>query len=163
MRLVVVVAALVVCFVDRALCQLHCAKPTDSDIENVISLGIRGGDASATANVDLMRFQLVCLAYSQERNLFRFVSALVEYTCTGNAACPDGTVVEQFESECVSGSWSHQIRESSDNTRTQMPIASFDTTELRENCAFCVHPLLAPGIGIPVANTPDDENHCVGE
>ena len=86
----------------------------------------------------------------------------MEYTCTGNAACPDGTVVEQFEAECVSGSWSSLVRGSNDNTRTLTPAATF-STELRENCAFCYSPELATAAGIPAANRPDVENHCVGE
>ena len=154
---------LVACIIGRAFCQMYCAYPTNSDIADVISLVIRGGDASATADIDLARlFRPVCLAYSQERGRFRGISALVEYTCTGNAACPDGTVVEQFEADCVSGSWSYLVRGSPDNTRTLTPAATF-TTELRENCAFCYSPELATAAGIPAANRPDDENHCVGE
>ena len=150
------------CIIGRASCQLDCAYPTNSDIADVISLVIRGGDASATADIELVHFRLVCLAYSQERGRLRGVSALVEYTCTGIAACPDGTVVEQFEADCVSGSWSHLVRGSGDNTRTSTPTATF-TTELRENCAFCYSPELATAAGIPAANRPDDEIHCVGE
>ena len=51
----------------------------------------------------------------------------MEYTCTGNVECPDGTVVEQFEAECVSDGWSYLVRGSGDNTRIEMPNASFTT------------------------------------
>ena len=155
--------ALLVCLLGRASCQLDCAEPTESDFANVISLVIPDSENPTTPEINLIRFRTVCLAYSQERGRFRGVSALVEYTCTGNAACPADAVVEQFEADCVDGSWSHLVRGSIENTRTQMPDASFTTTELRENCAFCYSPGLANAAGVPAGNTPDEENHCVGE
>ena len=163
MRLVVVVAALVGCFVDHASSQSDCAEPTERDFENVIPLVIPDSENPTTPEIDLIDFKPVCLAHSQERGRFRGVSALVAYTCTGNALCPDGTAVEQFEADCDSGSWSHLVRNSGDNTRTQMPNASFSSTNLRENCAFCYSPKLANVAGLPSDHTPDDENHCVGE
>ena len=152
--------ALLVCLLCRVSCQLDCAEPTESDFANVISLVIPDSENPTTPEINVIHFMPVCLAYSQERGRFRGVSALVEYTCTGNALCPDGSVVEQFEAECVSGSWSHQVRASIDYTRTQMPYASFT---IEQNCAFCYSPGLATAVGIPVANRPDDENHSVGE
>ena len=96
--------ALLACLLGHVSCQLDCANITGSDMENVISLVIPDSESPTTPEINLIRIRPVCLAYSQERGRFRGVSALVEYTCTGNALCPDGTVVEQFEAECVSGS-----------------------------------------------------------
>ena len=141
-----------------ASCQSDCAYPAGSDLEDVIMSSIPTGDNPATPTVDVLDFHPVCLAYSQERDRYRYVSVVIEYTCTGNANCPSGTAVEQFESQCSGGAWSHSVQGDVDNTRTENPTANFSTTT-REDCAFCFSPATAAAFSI----TTDDVTHCVGK
>ena len=99
----------------------------------------------------------MCLAYSQERDRYRFVSVVVEYICTGHANCPSGTAVEQFDSQCSGGTWSHSVEGDVDNIRTVDPTANFSTTT-KEDCAFCFSPALASNLRL----TTDTVTHCVG-
>jgi len=139
-------------------CQNDCAYPTDSDLENVIMSSIPTGDNPATPTVNVLDFHPVCLAYSQERDRYRFVSVVVQYNCTGNADCPSGTAVEQFDSQCSGGTWSHSVQGDVDNTRTENPTANFSTTT-RENCSLCLSPATAAGFSL----TTDNVTHCVGK
>ena len=143
-------------------CQSDCNLPTNSDIANVIGHMIRSGDNAQQPQVTLLNVHHVCRAVSQERGRYKYISLLAEYMCVGSALCPDGTATEQFETGCLNGNWSNNVQGSTTNTRTRNPTATFSTT-LREDCGFCFSPELAPTVGVPVANAPDDDHHCVGE
>ena len=97
MRLTILAALIIVLTADGASGQMDCPKITNAKLESVIA----GNLLIREENVDVLSFHPVCLAYSQERDRYRFVSVVVEYTCTGNARCPSGTAVEQFESQCI--------------------------------------------------------------
>ena len=136
-------------------CQQDCALPTNDDLEDVIGQILTSGDSSPTPVINVTRFHPVCLAFSQEQGRYRYVSVVVEYTCT-DTNCPPGTAVEQIESQCsVGGMWSNSVQGSTENTRTVNPQASFSTTT-REDCAFCLSPELAAGLA-------DNVTHCVGK
>ena len=136
-------------------CQ-DCALPTNHDLEVVIEGILTSGDSPTPPVINVTSFHPVCLAFSQEQDRYRFVSVVVEYTCTGNT-CPSGTAVEQVESQCsVSGMWSNSVQGSTENTRTVNPQASFSTTT-REDCAFCLSPERSGTLST------DDVTHCVGE
>ena len=157
------VGALVACFLlGLVSCQLDCDLPMDSDIANVIGLVIRSGENPQQPQITLVSVRHVCRAFSEESGRYRFVSVLVEYMCEGNANCPTGTATEQFETGCLNGNWSNNVRGSNTNIRTQNPTATFSTT-LREDCSFCISPELAPTVGVPAAFAPDTDHHCVGE
>ena len=141
-----------------AFCQMDCPGITEAALENVIRNNIPTGDNPATPTIDVLDFHPVCLAYSQERDRYRFVSVVVEYTCTGNARCPSGTAVEQFDSQCSSGTWSHIVLGDADNIRTESPTATLSTTT-REDCAFCLSPATADTFSL----TTDTVTHCVGK
>ena len=150
------IAALIVVLTAGGVSQ-DCPEITEAALENdVIVKSIPEHDIS-TATVDVLNFHPVCLAYSQERDRYRFVSVVVQYTCTGNANCPSGTAVEQFDSQCSSGTWMHSVLGDFDNTRTKKPTANFSTTP-RENCSLCVSPATATGPRL----TTDPVTHCVG-
>ena len=138
--------------------QSDCPEITEAALENVIANNIRTGDNPQTPTVDVLSFHPVCLAYSQERDRYRFVSVVVEYTCTGNPNCPSGDAVEQFESECDGGTWSHSVQSNTDHTRTVNSTANFLTTT-REDCAFCFAPTLATSLSLIT----DMATHCVGK
>ena len=140
-------------------CQ-DCSPPTASDLETVIADIFKSGDASASPTINLASFNVVCRAFSQQQNLLRGVSVVVEYTCSGFSGCPMGTVIEQIESGCSSGSWSNRVGGTTDSsrTRTTSPTATLSTTA-RDDCHSCLSDLLADDAGV----TTDSVTHCVGE
>ena len=142
-------------------CQ-DCSPPTASDMETVIAAIIQSGDASTDPVITIADFKVVCRAFSQQEDLLRGVSVVVEYTCTDHANCPTGTVTEQIESGCSSGSWTNRVAGTTDPTRlrTTSPTATLSTTA-RDDCSFCFSEFLADdaGAGFPT----DPVTHCVGE
>ena len=157
MRLTIIAALIVVLTAGGVSGQVDCPEITEATLKDVIGSNIVTGEGSPPPTVDVLSFHSVCLAYSQERDRYRFVSVVVEYTYTGNANCPSGTAVEQFDSQCSGGAWSHSVQGDVDNTRTVNPTANFSTTT-REDCAFCFSPALATAFSI----TTDPVTHCVG-
>ena len=139
-------------------CQEECSFPTNDDLEQVIKEIIETGDSSIDADVDVMRFHPVCLAFGQQQDRYRLVSVVVEYTCSGNTNCPSGTVVEQIESGCDGGVWSNMVLGNTDFTRSVSTEANFTTTT-REDCSSCLSTELASILG----PTTDSVTHCVGK
>ena len=156
MFLTIIAALIVVLAAGDASGQMDCPEITEAALENVIENNIPSGNGSPPT-VDVLSFHPVCLAYSQDRDRYRFVSVVVEYTCTGHVNCPSGTAVEQFDSQCSGGTWRHSVVGDVDNTRTENPTADFSTTT-REDCAFCFSPAIATSLSI----TTDNVTHCVG-
>ena len=157
-QLVLVLVAVVV---GTGYSQDGCMPPTASDMERVIAAIIRSGDSATEPEITVSNFNVVCRAFAQRQDLLRIVSVVVEYTCTNNNNCPSGgTVVEQIESGCDSGSWSNTVSGSSNppEIRSQSPVATLSTTA-REDCSFCLSPQLAAIQG----PTTDTVTHCVGE
>ena len=116
-----------------------CAYPTTSEVEDVVYRTLRGGDNPEMFTVEVEDFHAVCLVHDDQRGRYRFVSLVVEYTCSGSGLCPSQSpTVEQFESECGANEvWRHSVLSSVDHTRTQNPTADF-STNTREDCALCV-------------------------
>ena len=158
MRLIILATLIVVLTAGGVSGQTDCPEITEAAMENVIMSSIPTGDNPATPTVDVLDFHPVCLAHGQERDRYRYVSVMVEYNCTGNANCPSGTAVEQFESDCDKGTWSHLVSDIGRNIRTVSPTANFSTAT-REDCAFCISPDIAAGFGIVT----DTVTHCVGK
>ena len=135
----------------------NCSLPTDEDLENVIKLIITYTEETpAIPTVDVTDFYVVCLAFSDSRDLYRSVSVVVQYTCVGNSNCPMGEVVEQIECECKDQEWS-TAQVGVEQSRLQDPLASL-TTPAREDCAFCFSPVLAERLSLST----DEVTHCVG-
>ena len=162
----VFVVALVAGFLDHGYCQLDCAFPEESDFESVIADSLLDGSNTLRPTITISRSQIVCLAHSEERGRYRFYSVLVNYTCPrgSNTNCPDDGVylVEQFEAQCRSESWSGIVLGSFDDTRDESPEATFDTS-LREDCSFCVSEEKRPNTPLPLELVLDPVTHCVGE
>jgi len=157
MRLTALATLIVVLAAGGVSGQMDCPEFTEAAMENVIANYIETGDNPQPPILDILRLRPVCLAYSQERDRYRFVSVVVEYTCTGHANCPSGTAVEQFDSQCSSGTWRHSVLSDVDNARRENPTADISTTT-REDCALCLSPATAAGLGL----TTDNVAHCVG-
>ena len=144
--------------VDISSCQLDCAYPTGSDVESVISSVIPNGENPSVPTINVTSIHLVCLAHGDERDRYRLVSFLVQYACLGNPNCPFGIVLEQFESECVTGVLDNAVLGATDHTRTTDPSANMSTSP-REDCAFCLSPDLASIYGLLT----DSLTHCLGK
>ena len=138
----------------------QCFPPEVEDLEGVVASIVQIGDGSQMPVVDLTSFNVVCRAYSSQEGLLRYVSVVVNYTCTGHSNCPPDTAVEQIESGCQGGSWTDTVSGSSEPSeiRTQTPEADLSTTA-RDDCSVCFSPLLATDQGA----TTDPVTHCVGE
>ena len=138
------------------VCQIDCDLPTSSDLKDVITEALIFGDNPTTPNISVTNFHSVCLAHGQERDRYRYLSVVVEYTCINSGNCPSSSAVEQFETECDGGMWDYEVLSSSINTRTQNPTANFSTTT-RGDCLLCLSPELASGSSLIT----DDLTHCV--
>lgn len=141
------------------LSQTDCTLPTNNDIATLIVSVLQSGHDLNITTIDVTDFQLLCLAYSEEQNRYRYFSVLVEYTCIGNTNCPSGTAIEQLDSQCNSGVWGG-VGGNFEDIRTQDPIDT-SSTFTREDCALCISPDLISILGIPIVA--DNETHCVGE
>ena len=165
MRLVFALA-LVASFVGHGYCQsIDCALPEASDIQPAMADSILAGDNASPPNITITRFEILCLALSEERGRYRGYSVLVEYTCNGYVDCPTGIAEEQFEGECESdnGIWSGSVSGGTSFTRTEDPTAEFDVTVGREDCSVCFSPEKGPDAGLDAAINIDPDTHCVGE
>ena len=137
-----------------------CPEPQGTDLENVIALIIRAGDASAPPDITLLNSNVVCRAFGEQQGLLRGVSVVVEYTCTGHSNCQTDTVVEQIESGCLNGAWSNSVGGTTASASIRSPLnGSSLSTTAREDCARCFSTQLAEDQG-PVT---DRITHCVGE
>ena len=139
--------------------QNNCLPPTPSQLEEVISDIIKEGDNAAAPTVVLTDYNIVCRAFGEEEGQLRQVSVVVEYTCTGHARCPTGSVVEQIEAECNEGAWTDNVAGGPDDVRTQLPLATLTTSD-RDDCAFCFSPTKAANSG--AGGTSDNVTHCIG-
>ena len=162
MRLTVLAILIVVLTAGGVSGQMDCPNITEVALKNVIRDNIPTGDNPATPTVEVLDFHPVCLAYSQERDRYRYVSVVVEYTCTGNVDCPFGTAVEQIHSECSNGTWIGRVARIGSNFRTINTTANFSTTT-REDCAFCFSPRVAEALDLTNDHVTDAITHCVGK
>ena len=155
------VVTLVALLVASVSCQeLDCAFPTNSDIDRIVSNAIQSADTPAEPTITLIGdFHTVCLAFSEQKDRYRAISVLVQYTCEDNSNCPSGTVAEQFEAQCNDNNeWTNNVLGSTVFTRTMFPSAT-TSTQRREDCSFCASPEKANDVG----TTTDAVTHCVGE
>lgn len=140
-------------------CQRDCPEITRADLEKILAEIIRLDAEETTINVT--DFHPVCLAYSRERERYRYVSVVVEYTCRGSEDCPTiSPAVEQIESQCIDGVWNRTAISSAQHTRTVSPAANF-LTPTRSNCSFCLSPELITALALTY--TADNTTHCVGK
>lgn len=156
-----IATVLVLWFLGLTSCQKDCAYPTAVDIENHIVDILQSDDSSSTPTVTVTSYHPLCLAYSEQRNRYRYFSVLAEYTCTGSTSCPSGSAVEQFDSQCSTSSrtWGG-ISNSFELIRRENPSATLSTAT-REDCSLCTSADFA--LVLELTSTPDDETHCIGE
>ena len=151
---------LVIALVGISHAQTDCPEPQVTDIETVIALIVRAGDAFAPPDITLLNSNVVCRAFGEQQGLLRGVSVVVEYNCTGHSDCQTDTVVEQIESGCLNGAWSNNVGGTTDSTFIRSPLnGSSLSTTAREDCSFCFSEKLAEDQG----PSTDRITHCVGE
>ena len=163
---------LVAVFVAAGLCDdsdeaprpLWCPSPTRSQLENVIGPIIEAGDTSETAVVELIDFHIVCRAFTRQQDRLRYVSVVVQYSCTGHVNCPSGTVTEQIEAACFGDEqWTlYDVETSYDNIRSTTTEANLTTTT-RYDCVVCLSPELIQADSQFSTYITDHVTHCVGE
>ncbi len=104
------------------------------------------GDAGTI--VQLLQFNIVCLAQGTVRDTNRSLSLIAEYRDAG------GTVATtQLHLQCVGGTWSTNNFGSS-STAASTPTNGTLTTTLRTDCFLCLN---------PSQGGPEGEHHCRGE
>ena len=164
-HLVLPVLALIVVPVS---CQSDCPPFNESDLGNTDARSRAGlvvgafqavsGDPSLV-NVQVHTSRIVCLVSGRNRDTYRGVSVVVNYTCTGaHSNCNGNPILSQFEFECVAGTtWSPIVSGSAANIITTPPSGNFSTT-LRRDCGVCVSPMRSP-----FGTITNNEQHCGGE
>ena len=87
-------------------------------------------ETPAIPTVDVTDFHVVCLAFSDSRDLYRSVSVVVQYTCVGNSNCSMGEVVELIECECIDQEWStlSTTQDGVEHTRLLATFSQFNNT-----------------------------------
>ena len=138
----------------------NCMPPTTAQLESVIAAILTAEDM--IPEITLSNFTVVCRAFAQQQDLLRFVSVVVEYTCTGADTCPSETAVEQIESGCQGESWSNNVLETTSSSliRSQSPTATL-TTSARDDCSYCAsQALVSSQLGDYGSDT---TTHCVCE
>lgn len=136
-----------------------CPVISHSEVESLIGETFIVGDNPATPTINLESFHIVCLAPGITRGEYRYVSLLASYTCGGNANCPSGTAVSQFDFSCYRGVWEDTIFFNSDHIRNDDPLSDFSTAA-QESCSICASQEALVGFG---ELTTDNATHCVGE
>ena len=109
--------------------------------------------------VQVLDYNIVCQTIGMQRDTFRSVSVVVNYTCDGISwAFCDGTpLLSQFEFECGSGNaWIAGYGGSTDGIFTQMSDGDLSTPP-RTDCGVCISPLRR-GFSLITNNS----NHCGG-
>ncbi len=104
------------------------------------------GDAGSI--VQLLQFNIVCLAQGTVRDTYRSLSLIAEYRDAG------GTVATiQLHLQCVGGTWSTRNFGSS-SAAASTPTNGTLTTTLRTDCFLCLN---------PSQGGPEGAHHCLGE
>ena len=149
-------------------CQVNCPMFNETDLgttDTSSTTGLIGaafqavsGDPSLPVSVQVHDSNIVCLRSGQTRDMYRGVSVVVNYTCTGTPSeCTGNTTLSQFEFECVANPtlrWAPSVGGSATNIITTPPSASLSTV-LRTDCGVCVSPT-RPGF----ATITNNEQHC---
>ena len=128
-------------------CQDSCEKITTGDLGMSNMLDNTGLVATVliqgenqTVNVSILDMNIVCEArYNMMQDRYKYTSVVVLFDRTRQGS--DGNVsvttdLEQFDFECVNGTWSSN---NSITTRTTDPIANLSST-LDPDCQQCINP-----------------------
>lgn len=139
--------------------------------EGLIASSYEVGDAAEPPLVQILDYNLVCLAAGVSLGRYRWVSLVVRYICDGavpalaQGPCGDNLeVTAQFDFGCVESGgepprWEVGVPFIGVNTYVSFPADGDFSTPVRISCSFCVHPeegMAALGVAVEV------ESHCAG-
>ena len=113
----------------------------------------------ARPSVQVLGYNIVCQTTGMQRNTFRSVSVVVNYTCDGISwAFCDGTpLLSQFEFECGTGNaWIPGEGGSTVGAFTEISDGDL-STPLRADCGTCISPLRTL-----FGSITNNSNHCGG-
>ena len=114
---------------------------------------------STQPTITVLRNHTVCLSVGPTRGSVSSIALVIQYNCTGSAACPPGgSATEQYDLGCNNQSqWSFAQFGDRERGRTTDPTANFDTS-LRTDCGACF-PVYTNQTDPP---TIDPVTHCHG-
>ena len=141
-----------------------CTLIQRDQLPTLVAETYRSGDSSAAPSVSVERMSVLCTAQDAAKGRYRSVSVLVNYTCDGSGACPDGAVVSQFDFSCDddSGGWEAlALSTTTDGVRTDDPQSNFSTSA-KTGCSYCASQEAIEAAGLSDSSS-DVLTHCVGE
>ena len=117
------------------------------------------GQPPARPLVQVFGYNIVCQTTGMQRNTFRYVSVVANYTCDGISwnFCNSTPLLSQFEFGCGTGNeWVATVDGSTGGIFTEISDGDL-STPLRTDCGVCISP--ARNAFISITNNP---NHCGG-
>ena len=147
------------CQVDCPMFSVSELGATDMQTQGgLIGAALRAasGDPSQPVSVQVHDSRIVCLGSGRTRDMYRGVSVVVNYTCTGSISeCTGNPILSQFDFGCNTGpAWSSTVSGSSSNTLTTPPDGTL-STPLRTDCGLCVSPAR-----LGFASITNNDQHC---
>ena len=137
----------------------QCPEITESQVQALIRNSYGGGDDPDLPDVTLSRFRIVCRATGPSRSMYQFFSLVAEYDCSGNACENPGTIVGQFDTQCVEGEWRAMVLSFANDEIRTVPSNGDFTTVPRSDCSLCLSPERADSIDVVT----DSATHCRGK
>ena len=136
----------------------QCLMITDDEIGNstgpsatgLISQarGLKYYGGRVSPKIHVLAYNIVCTSVFRERDTFRSISLVANYTELTHGDSTSQFYSSQFEFGCEGNAWSSR---SDNHGITTPPDANF-STPLREDCGLCIKGNVAR----------DSENHCSG-
>ena len=159
----IVVATVLLGSIRYARAQDDCTLPDVSTLRSLIANTFVSADSPTVPTIQIIgNVTYVCQMSGMFRDMYRGISLLARYECTGSPLCPSDVVEKsQFDFSCGSGGmWISQVLGSSEFVFTENPVANL-TTPLRTDCSLCVNPAQLRAVASPLVW--DAINHCVGK
>ena len=139
--------------------QDECPDIDASMVESLVRDSYNGSGNSSALTVEITEFNVVCRAAGPTQGMYRYLSLVATYSCSGSTDCEDTTVTAQFDTQCSSDVWEEQVSSFSNDKIRTVPADGDSGTAERTNCSLCLSPTLAAVFGL----ASDNETHCVGK
>ena len=136
--------------------QMECPDIEPNEVESLIRASYGGISNPDPPTIVVASFNVVCRAVGTTLNMYRFLSIVATYSCSGSM-CEDSSITAQFDTECVRGMWKPQVKVFSDDEIRTEPADGNAATALRRDCYLCLSSQQAVKIGL----TTDQESHCL--
>ena len=137
----------------------QCPEITQSELQTLIRNSYGGGDNPDRPDVTVSNSSIVCRATGPSRFMYRFLSLVAEYECSGNPCESPGTIVGQFDTQCIEGEWRAMVLSFANDEIRTVPSNGDFTTVPRSDCSLCLSPERADAFDLVT----DTETHCRGK